>query len=317
MPPSAALGDGSAAGPPPGYHRTVRRIEAFLLLVGVTAVWGWTFTVVREAVAVWGVVPFLAVRFLVAAAAVLAVWGRRLDRRTLITGAGIGLVLAAGYLLQTWGLRFTTASNSGLITGLFVVLAPVADRIVNGTRHRPAVWISVAVSFAGMALLSGTGAEPLNRGDLMTLGCAVAFGLHIALLARFSPRYEARALAAAQIVGCAVIFLVAWPFTAPVELPPRTVWFALALTGLVASALAFFIQTAVQRHISAAATALILTMEPVFAALFGRVLGGERLGPLQLAGAGLILTALIGAQLAELKTGPAGAAQPMERGRPK
>jgi len=292
----------------PGYHRGVRRVEAFLLLLGVTAVWGWTFTVVREAVAVWGVVPFLAVRFLVAAVAVLAVWGRRLDRSALATGGAIGLVLAAGYLLQTWGLRFTTASNSGLITGMFVVLAPVADRLVNGTCHRPAVWVSVAVSFAGMALLSGTGAEPLNAGDLMTLGCAAAFGLHIALLARFSPRHDARALTTAQVVGCAIVFLAAWPLAAPVEIPPRTVWFALALTGLVASALAFFIQTSVQRHLSAAATALILTMEPVFAAFFGFVLGGERLGPIQLAGAGLILGALVTAQLAERNDAPGTAA---------
>ena len=273
------------------------------MLLGVTAVWGWTFTVVREAVAVWGVVPFLAVRFLVAALAVLAVWGRRIDRRSLVVGGAIGLVLAAGYLLQTWGLKFTTASNSGLITGLFVVLAPVADRIVNGTRHRTAVWVSVVVSFAGMALLSGAGTQPLNVGDLMTLGCAVAFGLHIALLARFSPHHDTRALTTAQILGCALVFLAAWPATAPVELPPRAVWFALALTGLVASAAAFFIQTAVQRHLSAAATALILTMEPVFAAFFGRILGGERLGPIQILGAVLILGALVMAQLAEIRNG--------------
>ncbi len=281
------------------YHSGVRRIEAAVLLLGVTAVWGWTFTIVREAIAIYGVVPFLALRFLIAALTVGLVWGRRLDRRSLVTGSLIGLVLAGGYLLQTWGLRFTTASNAGLITGLFVVLAPVADRILYKTKQRPAVWAAVVLSLAGMGLLSGSGPEPLNVGDLMTLGCAIAFGVHIALLSRHAPRHDAQALTVSQMLACAVVFLAAWPASGPLTPPPRAVWFALALTGLVASALAFFIQTAVQRHLSAAATALILTMEPVFAAAFGYLLGGERLGPVQLVGGALILVALVVAQKAE------------------
>lgn len=281
------------------YHSRVRRIEAAVLLLGVTAVWGWTFTIVREAIAIYGVVPFLALRFLIAALAVGLVWGRRLDRGSLITGSLIGLVLAGGYLLQTWGLRFTTASNAGLITGLFVVLAPVADCVLYKTRQRPAVWAAVILSLAGMGLLSGSGPEPLNVGDLMTFGCAIAFGIHIALLSRHAPRHDPQALTVSQMLACAVVFLAAWPASGPLTPPPRTVWFALALTGLVASALAFFIQTAVQRHLSAAATALILTMEPVFAAAFGYLLGGERLGPVQLAGGALILVALVVAQRAD------------------
>ncbi len=258
--------------------------------------WGWTFTVVREAISISGVVPFLALRFLIAAVAVGAVWGRHLDGRALRTGGLIGLVLAAGYLLQTWGLRFTTASSSGLITGLFVVLAPVADRLLYRTRQRRAVWAAVGLSVVGMSLLSGAGPQPLNLGDLMTLGCAAAFGIHIALLSRHAPHHDPRALTVSQMAACAAVFLLAWPLTGPVLPPPRTVWFALALTGLVASAVAFFIQTAVQRHLSATATALILTMEPVFAALFGSLLGGERLGALQLAGGAVILAALLLAQ---------------------
>jgi drug/metabolite transporter (DMT)-like permease len=259
------------------YHSRVRRIEAAVLLLGVTAVWGWTFTIVREAIAIYGVVPFLALRFLIAALAVGLVWGRRLDRSSLVTGSLIGLV----------------------ITGLFVVLAPVADRVLYKTRQRPAVWAAVVLSLAGMGLLSGSGPEPLNVGDLMTLGCAIAFGVHIALLSRHAPRHDAQALTVSQMLACAVVFLAAWPVSAPLTPPPRAVWFALALTGLVASALAFFIQTAVQRHLSAAATALILTMEPVFAAAFGYLLGGERLGTVQLAGGVLILVALVVAQRAE------------------
>jgi drug/metabolite transporter (DMT)-like permease len=101
----------------------VSRTLANVALLGVTAVWGWTFVVVHEAIAIYGVLAFLAARFGLAAAAGGLIWGHRLDRRNLRIGAGIGLVLAMGYLFQTWGLRHTTPTNSGLITGLFVVFA--------------------------------------------------------------------------------------------------------------------------------------------------------------------------------------------------
>jgi len=275
----------------------VRTWQATALLLGVTAVWGWTFTVVRDAVAVWGVMGFLALRFARAAAATGALWARRLDRGPLAAGLALGAVLAAGYLLQTWGLRYTTPTNSGLITGLFVVIAPALDRALHGTPlPRPVRW-AAALSLAGTALLSGTGAAPLNRGDLLTLGCAVAFGLHIALLARHAPRHDVRALTLAQMLACAALFGAAWPAFEPVGPPPREVWFALALTGLVASGLAFAVQTLVQRHLSAARTAVILTMEPVFAAAFGYLLAGDRLTAPQLAGGALVVAALYLAQL--------------------
>jgi len=266
---------------------------ATLGLIGVTAVWGWTFVVVREAVAVYGVVAFLALRFVIAGAASGAVWGRRLTLQTLRTGLVIGTVLATGYLLQTWGLRYTTATNSGLITGLFVVLAPFADRLLNRTRLRPAAGAAIVLSLAGLVLLTGRTPSSLAVGDVMTLGCAVAFGFHIALLARYAPRHDPSALATAQMLAVAAIFLVAWPFTEPLAPPPREVWFALVLTGVVASALAYAIQTAAQRRLSAARTAVILTMEPVFAGLFGFLLAGERLLPLQWLGAALIFAALL------------------------
>ena len=274
----------------------MREWQATWLLVGVTAVWGWTFTLVRDAVAAWGVMGFLALRFAIAAAAVTALWGWRLRRDALAPGAGLGAVLAAGYLLQTWGLRYTTPTNSGLITGLFVVIAPLLDRALHGTAVPRTTRWAVGLSFAGTAALSGTGTAPLNLGDLLTLGCAAAFGLHIALLARHAPRHDPQALTVGQMLTCAALFLAAWPATEPVGPPPRTVWFALALTGLVASALAFFVQTAVQRHLSAARTAVILTMEPVFAAAFGHLLAGDRLVPTQLAGGAAIVAALYLAQ---------------------
>jgi len=271
----------------------MQALLATFALLGVTAVWGWTFVIVHEAVAVWGVVAFLAVRFAIAAVSATAVWGRRLDRRSLAVGAGIGLALAAGYLLQTWGLKHTTATNAGLITGLFVVLAPIADRVLNGVVLRRIAWIAVMLSLVGMTLLTGRLPTDLAFGDLLVLGCAVAFGVHIALLSRHAPGHDPRALTTAQMLGVAVVFAVMWPLAGTVEPPPREVWFALALTGLVASTAAYGVQTWAQRHLSTARTAVILTTEPMFAALFGIALAGERLGPMQVAGAVLILAAVV------------------------
>jgi len=264
-----------------------------LLLVGITAVWGWTFVVVRDAIALYGVLPFLAVRFALAAAALAPFSVPKLTRRTLLVGGGIGVVLAAGYLFQTLGLLFTTPTNSGLITGLFVVFAPLADRIFFGASFSRQVIVAVVMSLLGMVLLAGGGPEGVNSGDLLTIVCAAALGLHIALLSRYAAGHDAAGLAFAQILAMAALFTVAWPVFDPVEAPPSGVWLALLVTGLVASAGAFWVQTFVQQRIPAARTAIILTMEPVFAALFGYWLAGDRLVAIQVLGAALILSALV------------------------
>jgi drug/metabolite transporter (DMT)-like permease len=269
------------------------RLIYTLLLVAVTAVWGWTFVVVQDAISVYGVLPFLAVRFALAGAALAPIYARKLTRRSLLVGGGIGVVLAAGYLFQTTGLLFTTPTNSGLITGLFVVFAPLADRLLFGASMSRQVVLAVALSVVGMVLLAGAGPEGANWGDLLTLLCAAALGLHIALLSRYAAFHDAGALTFAQILAMALLFMVVWPFFDSVSLPPPEVWVALLVTGLLASAGAFLVQTTVQQRIPAARTAIILTMEPVFAALFGYWLAGDRLVAVQILGAILILSALV------------------------
>jgi drug/metabolite transporter (DMT)-like permease len=269
------------------------RLIYTLLLVAVTAVWGWTFVVVQDAISVYGVIPFLAVRFVLAGAALTPIYAAKLTRRSLIVGGGIGVVLAAGYLFQTTGLLFTSPTNSGLITGLFVVFAPLADRLLFGANLSRQVVLAVALSLVGMVLLAGGGPEGANWGDLLTLLCAAALGLHIALLSRYAASHDAGALTLAQILSMALLFFIVWPFFATVSLPPSEVWVALLVTGLLASAGAFLVQTTVQQHIPAARTAIILTMEPVFAALFGYWLAGDRLVAVQIFGALMILSALV------------------------
>ena len=247
----------------------------------------------RVGLSVYGVIPFLAVRFALAGAALAPIYAMKLTRRSLIVGGGIGVVLAAGYLFQTTGLLFTTPTNSGLITGLFVVFAPLADRLLFGANVSRQVVLAVALSLLGMVLLAGGGPEGANWGDLLTLLCAAALGLHIALLSRYAASYDAGALTLAQILSIALLFVIVWPFFAPITLPTPEVWVALLVTGLLASAGAFLVQTTVQQHIPAARTAIILTMEPVFAALFGYWLAGDRLVAVQILGALMILSALV------------------------
>jgi drug/metabolite transporter (DMT)-like permease len=275
-----------------------KRLIYTLLLVATTAVWGWTFVVVQDAIAVYGVIPFLAVRFVLAGAVLTPIYAAKLTRKSLLVGGGIGVVLAAGYLFQTLGLLFTTPTNSGMITGLFVVFAPLADRLLFGANLSRQVLVAVSLSLLGMVFLAGGGPEGANWGDLLTLLCATALGLHIALLSRYAASYDAGALTLAQILAMALLFMVVWPFSGPISLPQPGVWVALLVTGLLASAGAFLVQTTVQQHIPAARTAIILTMEPVFAALFGYWLAGDRLVAVQILGALMILSALVVGEVA-------------------
>ena len=277
----------------------MKEFLAVALLLLVTVLWGWTFTIVKDAVAVYGVVSFLAIRFVIGSTALGVFSLRRLKRDSLKVGACIGIALALGHLLQTVGLHYTTPTNCGLITGLFVVLGPVANRILFGVKVRQIFWATIAASLGGLVLLSGAEPSQLRVGDLLTLVSAVCYGLHVALLDRYAKGHDAVALALAQTCSASVIFLVAWPLSAPLEWPPGDVWFALVITGVFATAAAFYIQTYVQQRLTAVRTAIILTAEPVFAAIFGYVLAGDRLTGVQIAGAVVMVGAMAFGQLTE------------------
>ena len=261
-------------------------------LLLVTMVWGWTFVVVRDSVAAYSVLGFLALRFTIASLCLGLFSFKRLTPRTFAVGAGIGICIAGGYLFQTYGLRFTTPTNSGLITGLFVVFAPVASYVLFRIRINSVFLLPLGSCLLGTLLLVGESPEAVRIGDGLTLGCAACFGLHIALLSHYAHRHDATALALAQMVATASLCGLAWLlFEKPLS-PPAHVWFALIVTGVLASAAAFTVQTYVQQRLSATRTAIILTMEPVFAVLFGYMLAGDRLSWVQVCGTVLILAAI-------------------------
>ena len=281
----------------------MKRLAFSLLLLGVVALWGWTFVVMKEAIEGYGVIPFLAVRFLIAAAVMGPFAARGLDKAAVKTGAGIGLVLAGAYLFQTFGLRHTTASNCGVITGLFVVFLPLASRVLFGERTRGFVWAAIGVAVVGLALLSGAAPKGVALGDVLTAGAAACYGLQMALLGRYAKRHKASALAFVQVATAAAVFLVAWPLAGPLAWPTPRVWGALLVTSLGATAVAFYVQTYVQQRVSAIRAAMIIMLEPPFAALFGYLLAGDRFTAVQIAGALLMMGAAVAVEAIPLAAG--------------
>jgi drug/metabolite transporter (DMT)-like permease len=269
---------------------------AVVALIAMTAVWGVTFVQVKDAVALYPLFAFLAVRFAIATLT-LALPGvrrvRRLGGRGAAAGALLGLLLAAGYVLQTAGLQRTTVSSTGFVTGMYVVLTPLIALAVLRTRISRAAWTGVALSAVGLALLSGIHSGSV-AAELLVLAGAAVYSLQIVLMERFAPRYDAVAFTLAEMfAACAGLAVVA---VARGELGvPHgwTVWGALLVTGVFASALGFLVQTWAQRRTSATRTALAFAMEPVFTALFGFTLAGDRLGGLAWGGCAAIMGGIL------------------------
>jgi drug/metabolite transporter (DMT)-like permease len=276
-------------------------IYVFFLLL-VTAVWGWTFVLVKDAISQYPTLPFLALRFLLAFVVMVIVVRRLPTRRELWVGAIAGAVLAGGYLTQTVGLSIMSPGNSGLITGLFVVFTPLIDRLFGTPLHR---WTVIAVigALIGTVMLVG-GPAGFGLGDLLTVACAALYALHIVLLSRWSPGLRSAPLAMVQMGMSALIFTGggAWQM----HMPSLHVWFAIIVTGVFASALAFYIQTWAQQHLSASRTAVILTTEPAWAVVAAFVLAGQRFSVIQALGALVMLASIVGHELAHLKFNPNG-----------
>lgn len=288
--------------------RTPAAVRAELALAAVAFIWGATFVIVKGALEDVSTFLFLALRFTLATV-LLAFWLRaRLARRTPVAwGGGLlcGGLLFLGYALQTAGLRWTSASNSAFITGLYVVTVPLLGSLVYRNRPRAAELGGAVLATAGTALLSGGLPSAWSRGDLLTAGCAVAFAGHILAVERYSRRMDFERLSLMQI---AVVAALAWLAAAWIE-PARIVWSArlwtaLLTTSLLATAVSFVLYTWAQGQTSAARAALIFALEPVFAGLVAWTAAGERWTAASLGGASLILAAIV---LVELK--PAAAAQ--------
>jgi drug/metabolite transporter (DMT)-like permease len=274
-------------------------MPALVALIAVTAVWGVTFVQVKDAVELYPLFGFLAVRFAIASVVLAGPAARRLPslgRSGWTAGSALGLLLALGYGLQTAGLERTTVSSAGFITGLYVVFTPLLALLLFRTRVGRAVWIGVALAVVGLAMLSGVGAgDPL--GDLLVLLGSAAYSVQIVLMEQFAPRFDPIAFTQVELVAAFGGFAVVAAAVGQVEVPHGwTVWGALLVTGIFASALAFLVQTWAQRRTSATRTALAFALEPVWAGVFGFWLAGDRLGAIGWGGCAVIMAGILVAE---------------------
>jgi drug/metabolite transporter (DMT)-like permease len=289
---------------PPSQPGRRSRPLADASLVLVTLIWGTTFVVVKLAVESTDPILFVGLRFAIGALALAALYPSRLaraGRATYLARALLGRALLAGFILQTLGLRVTTPARAGFITGLSVVLVPLIDAAGFGRKLPRGAVAGVLLSAVGMAVLSAplTAGELAGgdwRGDLLVLGCALAFALHIVGVGHYAGRHDAAAIAIGQVATVAALAgLAAW--LAGAALPPAGVWVSIGYMGVVATALVFGLQNWAQIHTTSTHTALIFALEPVFAALFSALLYGEALTARAALGGALILAGMLVAEL--------------------
>ena len=269
---------------------------ALVALIAVTAVWGVTFVQVKDAVAIYPLFAFLAVRYAIATG-VLGIAGavrmHGLGRDGLVAGLVLGALLSLGIGLQTAGLERTTVSSTGFITGLYVVLTPLFGLALFRTRISVEVWLGVALSIGGLAMLSGVPSGS-RLGDVLVLASSAAQALQIVMVERYANRHDAVGLTLVQMATCFAVFLVIALALGDLSAPRGwTVWGALLVTGVFASALGYLIQIWAQRRISAARIALVFALETVWAGIFGYWLADDRLGWLGWGGCALILAGIV------------------------
>jgi drug/metabolite transporter (DMT)-like permease len=270
-------------------------MRPIVVLVIATAVWGVTFVQVKDAVAVYPLFAFLALRFAIASCTLAPPGLRRLralGARGFRAGVLAGSLVGAGYVLVTAGLQRTSVSSAGFISGLYVVLTPLIALAIFRAQIGVLTWIGVGVATVGLALLSGVQATPAV-GDLLVLAGVAVYSVQIVLMERYAPRYDAFAFTLVEMLAAFAGLVVVAAALGDLRMPHgASVWGALVVTGVFASALGYLAQTWAQRRATATQTALALTLEPVWAALFGITLAGDRLGAAAWLGAILILAGI-------------------------
>ncbi len=285
------------------------RSLATALLVALTAVWGSTFFLIRDLVRSIPPADFLAVRFTLAAVLMVVLFWRplrALSRRDWAASLVLGGLYGAAQILQTVGLAHTEASVSGFVTGTYVVLTPIFTAVLLRERVAPSTWYAVLLATAGLALLSLNGLS-VGPGEALTLGAAALYALHIVGLGRLSTPDRATGMSAVQmLVIAAVAVLAALPDG--IALPTDGgQWAAVVYMATAAGVLALWAQTWAQAHLPATRAAIVMTLEPVFAAGFAVAFGGETLTWRMLVGGGLVLAAMYTVELVGRRSEPARA----------
>lgn len=269
------------------------KLAPWALLI-VAMAWGWSFVIMKDAIARQSVNNLLFTRFGVAVIVMVLIRPKVLQllNRDLVMRAGAaGIFLGSGYIFQTLGLERTGAAITGFVTGLYIVLTPIFASIFLRQRVDRFTWICIAIATLGLALLSIHGWS-VGYGELLTFISAIFFAIHIIALSKWSSGRDAYAMTVVQLAMCAIVSGLA-SIPGGYSPPPDTgVWAVVVFTAVFATAIAFIIQTWSQAHMSATKVAVILTMEVVFAALFAILFGGENLTLQSTLGGLMVITAM-------------------------
>ncbi|MEH7534037.1 DMT family transporter [Bacillus toyonensis] len=262
-----------------------------LALLFVSFIWGATFVVVQNAMSFVGPFTFNGLRFLFAGIILLFVqmiFSQKTSKQDIkqssFAGLIVGFFLCVGYLLQTFGLLYTTSSKAGFLTGLSIVMVPILSFIFLKQKATIFVILGITVATAGLYLLTAADSFQFNIGDILVLGCAIAFAAHILINGFYSKKISPLLLSTSQVLTVGIFSSIcAFLFEDWENLFSISLWtnhsflFALFLTSLFATSIAFFIQTSAQKHTSPTRVAIIFAMEPVFAALTGVLVANEQL----------------------------------------
>lgn len=287
-------------------YKAMPRLNSTFVLFLTPALWGATFPAAKLAMEVLPPLAFMAwSRLLGVATIVVALpWlARAVERSSLRSlvwpGALLGGLIFVAYILQTWGLQITTATNAGFITGLYVVFTPLLGLVLFREATARAAWVAVAVSIVGLALLSTRSLAALRPrpGDLLVLASAVAWAGHVVALGRLAPHHPTRLLALAQMAATAAFQLIAAAFVGLRPDDALSVWPLLAITGIFGSGIAYTLQVMVQKEVDATRAAIVLAAESLFSALLSAFWIGERLSPHQWLGAALVVAAMVLSEL--------------------
>jgi drug/metabolite transporter (DMT)-like permease len=276
-----------------GIRVATPRWQADAALVVAAFFFGTTFLVVQDAVKRIDPLPFLSIRFLIGAAALGLVAHRRPAPRT--AGQVTGLPGTAGYVLQTVGLQYTTAATSAFITYMLVVFVPFISFATTRHAPHPLTLVGVVLAVAGLVLLTGGADTGFGRGEVLTLGCALAFAAHLVFLGGIAPRHDPVRLTTVQLTTVGAACLVPAVVQGGFGLDGGALA-AAAFTGVFATAVAFLAMVWAQRVVSPSRAAIILLLEPVFAALLSALVD-EPLTAAVVAGGGLILIAVLLAEV--------------------
>jgi drug/metabolite transporter (DMT)-like permease len=288
------------------WEKTPARWQADSALALVALVWGSTFVIVKQAITQISALYFLSLRFSLASLCLLLLFlpaFRRMSNQQMSRGLRggfiAGLFLWSGYVLQTFGLHYTSAANSGFLTGLYIVLVPIIGAVFY--RQKPALreiaGLALATLGMGIMTLPNSGQRfAMNSGDLLTIACTVAFALHLLALSHFSKRERVEPVALGQIACAALLSTASLELEKPVAIWSTGVVSAIVLTAVFATALSFAVQTWGQKHTTPTRTALIFALEPVFA-LATALAFGEPLRWLAILGGALILTGILAVEL--------------------